>query len=107
MMVPITALRFTKKKRRGVSPRRVEEICQEIESGRDIHPIRVNALGDGTYTVKDGRHRIQAHCLLKLFYVYAVVENILARFLYTISKKLGIAPSFLLFFILEEKSASL
>jgi ParB-like chromosome segregation protein Spo0J len=94
MMLPISALRYSVKKRRGVSPRRVEEICQEIEAGRDIHPIRVNALGDGTYTVKDGRHRIQAHCLLKLFYVYAVVENILVRFFYDIFKKAGVTLAF-------------
>jgi ParB-like chromosome segregation protein Spo0J len=43
----------------------------------DMMPIRVNALGDGTYTVKDGRHRIQAHLDAGLAYILATVENII------------------------------
>ncbi len=77
--LPINALRFTAKKRRGVSPKRVEELRREIEDGNAVHPIRVHALGDGTYIVKDGRHRIQAHLAAGIASIAALVENLRER----------------------------
>ncbi|OGZ07086.1 MAG: hypothetical protein A3C93_01670 [Candidatus Lloydbacteria bacterium RIFCSPHIGHO2_02_FULL_54_17] len=76
LWLPISELRFTAKKRRGVSPKRVEELRREIEDGNDLRPIRVHALGDGTYIVKDGRHRIQAHLAAGLVSIAAMVENL-------------------------------
>lgn len=75
----IAALRFTAKKRRGVCPRRVEELRAQLEMGGEIYPIRVNALGDGTYTVKDGRHRVQAHIAAGLSEIIAYIENTVDR----------------------------
>jgi len=71
----IDSLRFTNKKRRGICPKRVEELRIQLEIGGEIYPIRVNALGDGAYTVKDGRHRIQAHLAAGLSEILAYVEN--------------------------------
>ena len=48
----------------------------QIENGENIDPIRVNALGDGTYTIKDGRHRIQAHIAAGFSEILAFVENL-------------------------------
>lgn len=79
LYLPIEALHFTKKKRRGVSPKRVGELRQLIEMGSDLPPVRVHALGDGTYVVKDGRHRIQAHIAAGIMLIWAVVENIMRR----------------------------
>lgn len=76
VLLPIEALRYTTKKRRGICSRRVEEIRQALEFGEDIPPIRVNALGDGTYVVKDGRHRIQAHLEAGIGFIYALVDNL-------------------------------
>lgn len=77
--IAIGAIRFAKKKRRGVSPVRVEELRREIEGGLDMTPIRVNALGDGTYVVRDGRHRIEAHIAAGISHILALVENLWER----------------------------
>lgn len=77
--VPIAALRFSTKKRRGVCHRRVSELQWQLESDFDMTPIRINALGDGTYTVKDGRHRIQAHIEAGIDHIYAYVENLITK----------------------------
>lgn len=79
LWLPIDQLRFTAKKRRGISPKRVEELRQALEEGDDIRPIRVHALGDGTYIVKDGRHRIKAHIAAGLASIAAMVENLRER----------------------------
>lgn len=78
MFLPIDSLRFTTKRRKGICARRVNEIRMQIERGDDVFPIRVNALGDGTYVVKDGRHRIKAHIEAGCTLIWAVVENILS-----------------------------
>ena len=75
----IETLHFTKKKRRGISPKRVEELRRLIETGEEVRPIKVHALGDGTYILKDGRHRIQAHIAAGIMLIWAVVENIMRR----------------------------
>jgi ParB-like chromosome segregation protein Spo0J len=80
VLLPIEVLRYTAKRRRGISPRRVEELRQAIELGDDVLPIRVNALGDGTYVVRDGRHRIQAHIEAGIGFIYALVDNLGTRF---------------------------
>ena len=80
LLLPIEVLRYTTRKRRGISSRRVEELRYAIEFGEDILPIRVNALGDGTYVVKDGRHRIQAHLEAGIDLIYAFVDNLGTRF---------------------------
>ena len=72
----IGSLRFSTKKRRGISQKRVGQLRQDIEWGKDVMPIRVNALGDGTYIVKDGRHRIQAHLEAGMDCLYAFVDNL-------------------------------
>ncbi len=81
VLLSIESLRFSRKKRRGVSPRRVQELQMEIEADIDYTPIRVNALGDGTYVVKDGRHRIQAHIEAGIDLIYAIIENTTSRIL--------------------------
>ena len=75
----IEFLRITSKKRRGVSAKRVEELRVEIEEGAEMTPIRVRALGDGTYVVKDGRHRIQAHLEAGISVIAAVIEDLATR----------------------------
>ncbi len=75
----IDSLRFSSKKRRGVSPKRVDQLRQALEYGESMMPIRVNALGDGTYVVKDGRHRIQAHLEAGIDHIYAFVDNLSRR----------------------------
>lgn len=55
------------------------ELQEEIESGREMKPIRVHALHDGTYVVKDGRHRIEAHLAAGLTLIAAVIENLRER----------------------------
>ena len=79
LCLSINDLRHTRKKRRGVSPKRVEELRRLIETGEEVRPIKVHALGDGTYIVKDGRHRIQAHIAAGIMLIWAVVENIMRR----------------------------
>lgn len=79
VFLPIETLRFSTKKRRGVSPRRVEELRRKIEFGEDVLPIRVSALGDGTYVVHDGRHRIQAHIEAGIDCIYAFVDNLVTK----------------------------
>ncbi len=48
-------------------------------------PIRVCALGNGMYVLRDGRHRIQAHIEAGFHAIFAVIENLgtkLKRFTY-------------------------
>lgn len=79
MLLAMEHLRTTKKKKRGVCPRRIEELRIALEMGDDIPPIRVNAMGDGTFVVKDGRHRIGAHHAAGMTQIWAIVENIMRR----------------------------
>lgn len=79
MFIPIASIHYTTKKRRGVSPHRVEELRRELESGYDMPPIKVHAHGDGTYTLEDGRHRVQAHLAAGLSNILASVTNLLGR----------------------------
>ena len=79
MLLAIEKLRCTNKKRRGVCPHRIEVLRMALETGEDIPPIRANAMGDGTYTVKDGRHRIGAHKAAGMSQIWAIVENIMRR----------------------------
>jgi len=74
--LPLSCLRFSTKKRRGVSPARVEELRKRLEQDIDVLPIRVRSLGDGTYSVADGRHRIAAHLLLGIDLIAACVVNL-------------------------------
>lgn len=76
LFLPIGSLRFSREKRKGISPRRVEELREAIEREEDVMPIRVNALGDGTYVVKDGRHRIVASLEAGIHLIEALIENI-------------------------------
>ena len=80
LCVPISTLRYSQKKRHGVSRRRVEELRREIESDRDVLPIRVHTLGDGTYVVRDGRHRLEAHIAAGFSMIAVYVENLAKRF---------------------------
>lgn len=75
VLLRIESLRFSSKKRRGVSPHRVEELRRELEEGKDLLPISVCAMGDGTYVVRDGRHRIQAHLEAGIDCIFAFVKN--------------------------------
>ena len=77
ILLPIGLLRFSRKKRRGVSQRRVEELRAKIEMGEDVMPILARALPDGTYVVSDGRHRIQAHLEAGITVILARVKDIL------------------------------
>lgn len=79
VFLPLDWLRFSVKKRRGVSPRRVEELRRQIESGHDVLPIRVRRIADGVYTVADGRHRIAAHLALGISFIEAYVTNLVDR----------------------------
>ena len=89
MLLSLEHIRTKEKKkgRGGVCPHRVEEFAVALERGDDIPPIRVNALGDGTYVVKEGRHRTLAHRLIGYTQIWAVVENIM-RLLLRIVRKL-------------------
>lgn len=79
LFLPISSLHITEKKRKGVSSKRVEEIRRKIECGEEILPIKVFELGDGTYVVRDGRHRIKAHLEAGVHYIAAMVENSLRK----------------------------
>ena len=79
MLLAIATLRCTKKKRRGICPHRTEFLRMALEKGEEIPPIRVNSMGDGTFTVKDGRHRIAAHKACGMSQIWAIVENIMRR----------------------------
>lgn len=81
VVIAIKDLRFTEKKRRGVCARRVEELRRELEDGRDMTPIKVHALGDGTYVVEDGRHRIKAHLAAGVPFILAYVKDLIGRML--------------------------
>mgnify|MGYP001580178203 FL=1 len=87
--VALANLRFSEKTGNGVCPHRVEELRIEIENGAEIHPIRVNALGDGTYTIKDGRHRVRAYILAGFTEILAVVENTADRIKRLLRKVFG------------------
>jgi hypothetical protein len=77
VLLSIHALRTAKKKRRGVCHHRVEALRFLLESGEYIPPIRVNKLEDGTYTIKDGRHRVAAHRRAGMTQIWAIVENVM------------------------------
>lgn len=79
MLLAMETIRSTKKKRRGVCPHRIEDLRMALEMGEEIPPIRVNYMGDGTFTVKDGRHRIGAHQAAGMSQIWAIVENIMRR----------------------------
>ena len=79
MLLAIATLRCSKKKRRGICPHRTELLRMALEKGEEISPIRVNFMGDGTFTVKDGRHRIAAHKAALMSQIWAIVENIMRR----------------------------
>src|SRR3989344_4896076 len=79
VLLPIELLRFSAKKRRGFSQKRVEELRMQIEMEEDIMPILVRALHDGTYVVSDGRHRIQAHLEAGITVILARVKDIITR----------------------------
>lgn len=80
MLLLIDSLRCAKKKGRGVCHHRVEALRFALESGEDITPIRANRMEDGTYAVKDGRHRVAAHQAAGMTQIWAVVENIMRWF---------------------------
>ncbi len=70
-----------KKGRGGVCPHRINFFTSALERGDELEPIRVNALKDGAFVVKEGRHRTEAHRLAGLSQIWAVVENIMGRLL--------------------------
>ena len=76
MLIAIDAIRISNKRRKGISPRRVEELRQTIERDNDSLPVRLNALGDGTFTVRDGRHRLKAYKNAGHTLILAFVENL-------------------------------
>ncbi|MEK9186625.1 MAG: ParB/RepB/Spo0J family partition protein [Patescibacteria group bacterium] len=76
--VPISVIRFSKNAG-GVCPKRVEELMMEIEDEKDMEPIRLNALGDGTYVIRDGRHRVRAHIEAGLLEILAFIENTVSK----------------------------
>ena len=92
-------LRFSSRKRRGVSPHRIEEFRKLIEEGVELPPIHVCALGDGSYVVRDGRHRIQAHLEAGIGFIYARIENSIDRFKKWLRHYLFRQPIRLAFFI--------
>lgn len=81
MLLSLEHIRTKEKKkgRGGICPHRVREFASAIECGDDIPPIRVNALGDGTFVVKEGRHRVLAHRMAGMTQIWAIVENIIRR----------------------------
>lgn len=85
LLLAIDLVRSTTKKRRGVCSHRVEELRRALEEGADVPPIRANLMEDGTFTVKDGRHRLAAHKLAGMAQIWAVVENIMRRFIRAMS----------------------
>lgn len=74
--IPIDLIRISAKRRKGVCPRRVEELRSQIEREGDAYPVRLRALGDGTYTVTDGRHRVYAYREAGYLFVLATIENL-------------------------------
>lgn len=74
--IAVEAIRFVRKFGGGVCRHRVEELRVQLENGADMEPIRVNALGDGTFTVKDGRHRAQAYIAAGYSQILAYIENL-------------------------------
>jgi hypothetical protein len=89
MLLPMELLRCTKKKRRGICEHRIEELRIALEMGEDIPPIRVNLMEDGTFVVKDGRHRLAAHKAAYMTQIWAIVENIIGRLLRRLPAKLA------------------
>ena len=60
-----------------VSWSRVFEFVRSIERDDDIVPIRLCAIGDGTYILRDGRHRLQAHLELGISHISATIDNLI------------------------------
>jgi ParB-like chromosome segregation protein Spo0J len=59
-----------------IDEKKVEMLRQAIEMGREIRPIFVARLDDGTYRiVGDGRHRCEAHIRAGCTQIEAVVVN--------------------------------
>ena len=87
VFVSVDLIRISPKRQKGISARRVEELRRRIENDGNVFPVRLCALGDGTYIVEDGRHRIQAYKNAGYTFILAVVEN-LRRIQHTITQLL-------------------
>lgn len=74
--VTIDMLRFERRFGGGVCRHRVEQMRMQIEKGVEMRPIRINALEDGTFTIKDGRHRAMAHIVAGFSQILAYIENL-------------------------------
>lgn len=61
-IIPLEKVLLSKKNRKALKRDRgqIDRMRQEIEAGREMLPIRVNALCDGTFQLVDGRHRFLA-----------------------------------------------
>lgn len=74
MQIDISVIRRDATER--IDEKKVELLRQAIEMGRNIRPICVASLGDGTYRiVGDGRHRCEAHIRAGCKLIGATVVN--------------------------------
>lgn len=72
--VPIGKLRVNPKKLRKLSGTKIQQYAGEYESGDEFPPLTVLDCG-GFYTVRDGRHRLQAQLACGYQMVAVSVRN--------------------------------
>jgi hypothetical protein len=73
-IVPIGLLRVNARKLRKLSADKIRRYRLDYEAGDDFPPIRVEDCG-GFYTVRDGRHRLQAQLACGFVTVAVMVMN--------------------------------
>jgi ParB-like chromosome segregation protein Spo0J len=49
-------------------------LLTHMSSGGTVPPIKVALRGDGTYEIRDGRHRVLAHKLLGMKHIRCIVS---------------------------------
>lgn len=76
-LVAITDIRVGDKQKHKVSKDKVRRHSVTLETGGDLHPIDVCALGDGTFTIAgNGRHRYLAYVNCGYSHIPAIVHNL-------------------------------
>jgi hypothetical protein len=77
LLVALTDIRISDKQKRKVSDDKVRRHMVYLETGEDLYPIDVCAIGDGTFTIAgNGRHRYLAYLYSGYSHIPVIVQNL-------------------------------
>ena len=73
--IPLTSINLSERNRRSLQSHssKIDEIRKAFEEEIEIPPIKLNKSGDGSFDIKDGRHRFLAAEAAGLTFIDAIV----------------------------------